>query len=207
MLRVMAREGLTEKERMWKRNLKKHFFFFIWINIFLRLTLQHCTSFACLFSRISFIYKSLWLSFQIFLFQTVPRYINEIMQDLLSDREFCVDKKFSSRRVEFRIFGGEISFCFLCTYRHPQYECILSKEHAKKLRNMRKVFHFYDVISQVWTILYLMAISFMTESKTQWKYLRYVHMFFFYRFLGTTFQLHFIRLLRNRYFYQSMCFS
>lgn len=109
--------------------------------------------------------------------------------------------------VEFRIFGGEISFCFLCTYRHPQYECILSKEHAKKLRNMRKVFHFYDVISQVWTILYLMAISFMTESKTQWKYLRYVHMFFFYRFLGTTFQLHFIWLLRNRYFYQSMCFS
>lgn len=120
ILRVMAREGLTEKERIWKRNLKKTIFFFIWINIFLRLTLQHCTSFACLFSRISFIYKSLWLSFQIFLFQTVPcRYINEIIQDLLSDREFCVDKKFSGRRVEFRIFGGEISFCFLCTYRHP----------------------------------------------------------------------------------------
>lgn len=79
ILRVMAREGLTEKERIWKRNLKKPFFFFIWINIFLRLTLQHCTSFACLFSRISFIYKSLWLSFQIFLFQTVPRYINEII--------------------------------------------------------------------------------------------------------------------------------
>lgn len=27
ILRVMAREGLTEKERIWKRNLKKHFFF------------------------------------------------------------------------------------------------------------------------------------------------------------------------------------
>lgn len=78
ILRVMAREGLTEKERIWKRNLKTTFFFFIWINIFLRLTLQHCTSSGCLFSRISFIYKSLWLSFQIFLFQTVPRYINEI---------------------------------------------------------------------------------------------------------------------------------
>lgn len=114
-------QGRFDRERKnLKEKFKKNiFFFFIWINIFLRLTLQHCTSFDCLFSRISFIYKSLWLSFQIFLFQTVPRYINEIMQDLLSDREFCVDKKFSGRRVEFRIFGGEISFCFLCTYRHP----------------------------------------------------------------------------------------
>lgn len=203
----MAREGLTEKERIWKRNFKKtHFFFYFGINIFLRLTLQHCTSFDCLFSRISFIYKSLWLSFQIFLFQTVPRYINEIMQDLLSDREFCVDKKFSGRRSWVSYFWGRNFILFLMYIQTPQYECILSKEHAKKLRNMRKVFHFYDVISQVWTILYLMAISFMTESKTQWKYLRYVHMFFC-RFLGTTFQLHFIRLLRNRYFYQSMCFS
>lgn len=108
-----------ERENVKEKFKKNIFFFFIWINIFLRLTLQHCTSSGCLFSRISFIYKSLWLSFQIFLFQTVPRYINEIIQDLLSDREFCVDKKFSGRRVEFRIFGGEISFCFLCTYRHP----------------------------------------------------------------------------------------
>lgn len=114
-------QGRFDRERKnLKEKFKKNpFFFYFGINIFLRLTLQHCTSFACLFSRISFIYKSLWLSFQIFLFQTVPRYINEIIQDLLSDREFCVDKKFSGRRVEFRIFGGEISFCFLCTYRHP----------------------------------------------------------------------------------------
>lgn len=114
ILRVMAREGLTEKERIWKRNFKKnHFFFYFGINIFLRLTLQHCTSFACLFSRISFIYKSLWLSFQIFLFQTVPRYINEIIQDLLSDREFCVDKKFSGRRSWVSYFWGRNFILFL----------------------------------------------------------------------------------------------
>lgn len=109
-------QGRFDRER---KNLKEKFkkkpffFFFIWINIFLRLTLQHCTSSGCLFSRISFIYKSLWLSFQIFLFQTVPRYINEIIQDLLSDREFCVDKKFSGRRSWVSYFWGRNFILFL----------------------------------------------------------------------------------------------